>query len=51
VINAEMIFLHQKRVRVRRSREGNLQLWCRFNASVSVPVREGETVGQSVAER
>jgi hypothetical protein len=40
VVKVEMIFLYiTVEGGVERSREGSLQRWCRFNASVSV--REG----------
>jgi hypothetical protein len=39
VVKLEIIFLMQWRVKVGRSRDGSLQWWCGFNASVST--REG----------
>jgi hypothetical protein len=35
VIKIEIIFLYQWRVGVRRSKEGSLRWWCKFNALIS----------------
>jgi hypothetical protein len=48
VINVEMIFLYQWRVRVRRSSEGGLVWSCVFNASVLV--REGRRQDEALLE-
>jgi hypothetical protein len=48
VIKVEMIFSYQCKVRVRRSGEGSIRWWCRFNALVLT--REGRRRDKALPE-